>query len=200
MLRLLNGLLYHNCIYREWLTCVTFLRIKAGDWACMTCFSFLHSSFPTLHHEPHFVIQESFYFKATEDGLPWWTRAIQEQHLLGLVLPGAGLWKDWVKIAVSCEGPFPVWVLLHFNSRTLSDALAQSMSQTLLVSISVAVAESNLGQGKDLSVLQVAMLQGVEDRAGAKGGRLCRNRRNPAAWLAFRLSWRDFSCNPGPSA
>lgn len=51
---------------------------------------------------------------------------------------------------MSCEGPFPVWVLLHFNSRTLSDALDQLMSQALLVSVSVAVTESNLGQGKDL--------------------------------------------------
>lgn len=67
---------------------------------------------------------------------------------------------------MSCEGPFPVWVLLHFNSRTLSDALDQSMSQDVLVNVSVAVTESNLGQGKDLVHLtgRNASRRGRQDR------------------------------------
>lgn len=37
-----------------------------------------------------------------------------------------------------------------FNSRTLPDALDQLVSQTVLVSVFVAVTESSLGQRKDL--------------------------------------------------
>lgn len=60
------------------------------------------------------------------------------------------------------------------------------MSQTALVSISVAVTESNLGQGKDLSILQVAMRQGGEDKARTKEGRLKQKPEEPCCQACFQ--------------
>lgn len=82
---------------------------------------------------------------------------------------------------------FPVSVLFHFNSRTLSDALDQLMSHTVLLNFSIAWWNTDRKQhgerGGFVSSYRIQCIMG-EDKAGTKGRNL---KGNTAYWLAFRL-------------